>query len=581
LERRLTAVLAADVVGYSRLIRADEEGTIAALKALRADLIDPNLAKYNGRVVKLMGDGILAEFASVVDAVRTAVETQTAVAKRNAGLPEDKRIVFRVGVNLGDVVIDGDDIHGDGVNVAARLEGIAEPGGICVSDKVYEEVRDRLDVAFEDLGEQEVKNIDRPVRVWRWSGAQRAESTVTASERLQLPDMPSIAVLPFDNMSGDPEQEYFADGITEDIITELSRYRGLLVIARHSTFAYKGKSVTIPQVGEELGVAYVLEGSVRKGGDRVRVTVQLIDAARGDHIWAERFDRNLEDIFAVQDEITQIAAGTLGPKLQAVGADRVMKEDPARLSAYDLVLRASAHFYRFTRADHEECWRLAQAAIKIDPSYARAYSVLAGNLLQQRNSGYLDDLEEPLNEGLAAAQKAVSLDEQDAHAHTTLSLLCLFAERHEQAISESRRAIELNPNSAEARAYLANVLGLSGQVEEALVELDIAMRLNPHYPSNYLMILGRTLFVKGEYSAAIPPLERSINIAREYTPSRTILVACYWACGRESDAKSHAAELLSEIPGLNLNYARNVTPIRDTEIRNRFIDCLRKAGLPE
>ena len=575
-ERRLAAIVAMDLAGYSRLMGADEQGTLRRLTEHRT-VLDPIGREHGGRIIKTTGDGVLAEFPSVIEAVGFALRCQAVMAERNTDIPDDEKMLFRIGINLGDVLVQDDDIFGDGVNVAARLEALAAPGGISVSDDVMRQLRGKLDADFLDGGDAQLKNIAQPVRVWHWS----AETPATTHAALAVPDMPSIAVLPFDNMSGDPEQEYFADGITEDIITELSRYRGLMVIARHSTFAYKGKSVSIPQVGDELGVAYVLEGSIRKGGDRVRVTVQLIDAARGDHIWAERFDRNLEDIFAVQDEITQIVAGTLGPKLQAVGADRVLKEDPARLSAYDLVLRASAHFYRFTRADHEECWRLAQAAIKIDPSYARAYAVLAGNLLQQRNSGYLDDLEEPLNEGLAAAQKAVSLDEQDAHAHTTLSLLCLFAERHEQAISECRRAIELNPNSAEARAYLANALGLSDQVEEALAELDIAMRLNPHYPSNYLMILGRTLFVKGEYSAAIPPLERSISITREYTPSRTMLVACYWACGRESEAKSHAAKLLSEIPGLNLNYARNVTPIRDTEIRNRFIDCLRKAGLPE
>ena len=298
MERRLAAIMAADVVGYSRLIRADEEGTIAALKALRADLIDPKIAEHRGRIVKLMGDGMLAEFPSVVDAVRTAVETQQAVTEHNSGLPEDKRIEFRVGINLGDIIIDGEDIQGDGVNVAARLEGLAQPGGVCISGSVHEQVRDRLDVPFEDLGEKEVKNIARPVRVWQWPNDAAPVAAATEHEPLTLPDKPSIAVLPFDNLSGDPEQEFFADGMAEDIITGLSRFRSLFVIARNSTFAYKGKSPDVREVAQDLGVRYILEGSVRRGGQRIRITAQLIDAEVGSHLWAERYDRDLEDIFA-------------------------------------------------------------------------------------------------------------------------------------------------------------------------------------------------------------------------------------------------------------------------------------------
>ena len=305
MERRLAAIMVTDVVGYSRLIRSDEEGTLAALKALRTDLIDPKIAEHHGRVVKLMGDGMLAEFASAVDAVRAAVEAQRAVAERNADLPEDKRIAFRVGINLGDVVVDGDDIHGDGVNVAARLEGLAEAGGICISGGVYDQVRDRIDFPFEDLGEHQVKNIDRPVRVWRWvTDGVAAAGTASADKPLPLPDKPSIAVLAFDNLSGDPDQEYFADGIAEDIITALSKFRWFFVIDRNSSFTYKGKSVDVKQVAEELGVRYVLEGSVRKAGSRVRISAQLIDAATGNHVWAERYDRELADIFDLQDEMT-------------------------------------------------------------------------------------------------------------------------------------------------------------------------------------------------------------------------------------------------------------------------------------
>ena len=573
--------MSADVVGYSRLMGVDEDGTLAALRAHRAEMIDGKIAEHGGRIVKTMGDGLLLEFPSVVDATRCVIEVQQGMAARNQGINKDQRITFRIGVNLGDIIIEGEDILGDGVNIAARLQEISEPGGVAISGRVHDDVRDRLGAGFADTGEQSLKNIARPIQVWNWvPSTSNAKVSKMANAPLPLPEKPSIAVLPFDNMSGDPEQEYFADGITEDIITELSRYRSLMVIARNSTFAYKGKSVSIRLVGQELGVAYVLEGSIRKAGDRIRVTAQLIDAARGDHIWAERFDRRLEDIFAVQDEITQIVAGTIGPKIQAVGGDRVMNEDPARLNAYDLVLRALAHWHRFTKLDHEETRRLARAAIDIDPSYSRAYTVLAMNLMQSRNSGYLEDLEGSLKEGLIAAQKAVSLDDEDAHAHAALSSLCLFAERHEQAISECRRAVELNPNFAEARAYLANALGLAGQAEEALVELDTAMRLDPHYPPQYLMMLGRTHFVMGDYLAAIAPLERSIAISRGFTPSRTLLAACYWAAGREDEAKSHVVELLSENPILNQNYARAVTPFKDTKVRERFVDYLGKAGLP-
>ncbi len=340
MERRLAAILAADMVGYSRLIRADEEGTLAALQALRTDLIDPKIAEHHGRIVKLMGDGMLVEFGSVVDAVRAAVEVQQRVSERNAGLPDDKRIEFRVGVNLGDVIIDGDDIQGDGVNVAARVEGLAEPGGVCVSGMVYEGVRDRIDIPFEDMGEQEVKNIDRPVQVWRWVADEGAtppgaSAPLGASEPLPLPDKPSIAVLPFDNMSSDPDQEYFADGITEDIITTLSKIPDLFVISRNSTFTYKGTAVDVKQVAQDMGVRYVVEGSVRKSGQRVRITAQLIEAATGHHRWAERYDRDLSDIFALQDEITREIVTAVDVELTEGDQIRAWREGAGDMTAYE------------------------------------------------------------------------------------------------------------------------------------------------------------------------------------------------------------------------------------------------------
>ena len=373
-ERRLAAILAADMVGYSRLMEADEAETIARQKALRKELIDPKIAEHNGRIVKTTGDGVLVEFASVVDATECAVAIQRAIVEREADVPEERRIQYRVGINLGDIVIDGDDILGDGVNIAARLEGLAEPGGICVSGNVHEQLAGKIVLDFEDLGEQRVKNIKKPVRVYRVRLDGRGADMGPA---LELPDKPSIAVLPFENMSGDPEQEYFSDGIAEDIITGLSRNRGVFVIARNSTFTYKGAAVDARQVARELGVRYVLEGSVRKAGSRVRITAQLVDAATGNHVWAERYDRELEDIFAVQDDITQNIVAAIGPELVSAEIQRARRKDPKRLDAWDCTMRATWHFARVTREDMEEARRLALKAIELDPGAAPAFSVLA------------------------------------------------------------------------------------------------------------------------------------------------------------------------------------------------------------
>jgi TolB-like protein/Flp pilus assembly protein TadD len=560
----------------------DEAGTLTALKAHREELIDPTIAEHRGRIVKLMGDGALVEFASVVDAVTCAAAIQKGMTGRNDSVAEDRHFELRIGVHLGDIIVEGEDIYGEGVNVAARLEGLAEPGGVCLSGDAYRQVRGKVEVDFEDLGEREVKNLVEPLRVYRIAiNGPSPAPTLTPTKPLPLPDKPSIAVLPFDNMSGDSEQTYFADGITEDIITELSRYSDLMVIARNSSFAYKGRTVDPKTIMAELGVRYILEGSVRKAGSRIRVTAQLIDGAHGGHLWAERFDRNLEDIFAVQDEITQIVVGTLVPKLQAARANLVMNEDPARLNAYDLVLRALAHYRRFTKADHEETGRLARAAIKIDSLYSRAYSVLALNLMQSRNSGYTRDPEACLAAGLEAARMAVSLDDNDGQAHAALAMLYLFSDRHQQSITESRRAIELNPNFADGHAHLANALACSGQTAEALTELDMAMRLNPHYPAYYLMMQGRTHFVQGDYQAAIAPLERAVNVNPGFTPARTTLATCYAATGRVEEAKAVIADLLSEVPDLTVTYVRDVTPFKDPETLQRFVTCLETAGLPE
>ena len=404
MQRRLAAILAADVVGYSRLMAADEAGTLAALKALRADVIDPAIAAANGRMVKLMGDGALVEFASIVDAVECAVAIQREVAAHNEALDSEKRIEFRIGINLGEVIVDGDDIYGDGVNIAARLEGLARPGGICVSAKVFEEVSNKLDVGFEDLGPQEVKNIPTPVRAYH----VMADEPPTGAA-LALPDKPSIAVLAFANMSGDPEQEYFADGIAEDIITALSRFNWFFVIARNSSFAYKGRSPDVRAVAAELGVQYVLEGSVRKAGTRVRITAQLVDALSGRHVWAERYDRELTDIFEVQDEITTAIVGNVAPSFVAAEAQRAARKAPDNLDSWDLTMRANAHAWHHTPAEQAEARRLLESAVERDPDNTVALVGLATNYLHEFGAGLAPDPAANHRRSEAAAQRALAL----------------------------------------------------------------------------------------------------------------------------------------------------------------------------
>src|SRR6266568_3835742 len=412
-ERRLTAILAADVAGYSRLMGGDEEGTLVQLKAHRSALVDPKITEHRGRIVKTTGDGVLVEFSSVVDAVRCAVDVQRGMAERNAGVPQEKRIEFRIGINLGDIIIDGGDIFGDGVNVAARLEGIAEPGNICISDDAYRHVRDKVDVPFEDAGEQSLKNIARPVRAYRvWISG--AESRVRPA--LALPDKPSIAVLPFHNMSGDPEQEYFADGIVEDIITALSRFKSLFVIARNSSFTYKGRAVDVKQVGRELGVRYILEGSVRKAANRVRITGQLIDSATNAHLWADRFDGALEDIFDLQDQVTASVVGAIGPQLEQAEIERAKRKPTESLDAYDYFLRSMAGVHQFTRDANNDALRLFNKAIELDPEFAAAYGAAARCYAQRIANGWMVDRAREIAEADRLARRGAQLGKDDAVA---------------------------------------------------------------------------------------------------------------------------------------------------------------------
>ncbi len=575
MERRLAAILAADVVGYSRLIRADEEGTIAALKALRADLIDPKLAEHNGRIVKLMGDGMLVEFASVVDAVRAAVETQEAVTEHNADLPENKRIEFRVGVNLGDVVIDGDDIHGDGVNVAARLEGMAEPGGICVSGMVYEGVRDRIDVPFEDLGEQEVKNIDRPVRVYRVATARgRNWSMPEITGDPPVPDKPSIIILPFLNMSRDPDQDFFADGMTEDVITELSRFRSLFVIARSTSFAFKGENIDIKDVGRRLGVQYVLEGSVRKIGNRVRITAQLIEAQSAHHGWVERYDEQLEDIFAVQDAVTEEIVSTLAGSVTKAEMAQSKRARPSSLAAYDLFIRGAALFYRFDRSVNSKAVELLKSATSTDPNFSRAYSFLCNAIWHE---GLLNAKPGLNAKAWQAGQRALEIDGGE---DCTLAILGAMArgegdrDRGRELIEEALSLNPYHPHSTILRAYQYID---DGELEEGLEWANRTMRLDPIRPPWQEHCAGLALYCLGRYEEALQSFRRTVPFT---TPYVELIMAA--ACGQlalHHEASDLIRGALKVLPGYTKADFSHEYRVMENSALEHIVEGLRKAGL--
>ncbi len=588
MERRLAAIMVTDVVGYSRLIRSDEEGTLAALKALRADLIDPNIAEYHGRVVKLMGDGMLAEFASAVDAVRAAVEAQRAVAERNADLPEDKRIAFRVGINLGDVVVDGDDIHGDGVNVAARLEGLAEAGGICISGGVHDQVRDRIDVPFEDMGEQTFKNIDRPVRVWQWSVDGAVAVLKSETEPLPPPDKPSIAVLPFDNMSDDAEQGYFADGITEDIITALARCRWLRVVARNSTFAYKGKSADVRRIADELSVRYVLEGSVRRSSDRVRVTAQLIDGRDGKHLWAERYDRDLKEIFALQDEITAVIVGTIEPELEMLEEIAIRGRPTVDLSAWDCYLRGLWHLYRFTTEELETAKTLFERAIALDPSFAQAYARLAYVHIQLGWYGPREDRAERVKDATSLASQAIELDSRDPAARLSFGRALTLSGAVESGVEELRAAVALDPSFAQAHFALGQALCYLERHDEAIREIDEALRLSPRDPHLWAFLNVRAIahYIANDLEQAEADERAALRQPNATFWPYLILVAILGRQGKRAEALVAMAELRRLRPGFLHADAISELYFGDHPfMTQRFIDQfaadVRNAGLPE
>jgi len=582
-ERRLSAIFAGDVAGYCRLMEVDEEGTLARLNAHRREFLEPNIAEHRGRIVKRTGDGILIEFVSAVDAVRCAVEQQRGMAERNMGISPDRRIELRVGIHVGDIIIEDDDIFGDGVNIAARLESIAQPGGICISDDAYRQVRGKLNVNFQDSGEQELKNIARPVRVYQLRPEASGEARASAGG-LALPDKPSIAVLAFQNLSGDIEQEFFADGIAEDIITALSKAHWLFVIARNSSFTYKGKPVDVRQVGKELGVRYVLEGSVRKAGNRVRITSQLIDASSGHHVWAERYDRALEDIFAVQDEITHSIIGAIAPGIVAAEIKRSEGKDAAELGQWERVMRAHWHVQRLTREDCLQAMRLIDEILQRDPKNALALADLAYNW---HMGGLFGWTEEPLPVATErvgeAARRAVAADDQDATAQTSLGLYELFTNRHDEAIKRLQRAIELDPNSSFARGYLGIAYSFGGEPDRSLAALEEAKRLSPR---DFLMVIwhigGAWSHLHAEhFAASMDCAKQAIEFNPYFPDSHGVLAASAAHLGRMTEARAGLDGFVRLLPGLTLGDPRLIRPFRRPKDRERFLDGLRKAGLPK
>ncbi len=627
MERRLAAILAADVVGFSRLVGEDEEGTLSRLKATRMEVIEPRLARHHGRMVKLMGDGALVEFASVVDAVNCAVDIQQAVNQRAADQAERDRILYRIGINVGDIVVEGDDILGDGVNIAARLEGLAEPGGICISAKVYDEVHGKLDFAYDDLGKKRVKNIQEPVRVFAVRAgdpADRGSTGYVAPARrkslalplmtaaaaviligagltvwlrpweagvapvatpAQLPvlsdDRPSLAVLPFDNLSGDPEQEYFVDGMTEDLITDLSQVSGLLVIARNSVFAYKDRAVNVQQIGRELGVKYVLEGSVRRAGNRVRINAQLVNTLDGTHIWAERFDREITDVFALQDAVTRKLVTALAITLTQSEEQRLSRSGEVSPEAFDMLLRGLDRLGRYTPEDNRLSRDYFERALALDPNFARAHADLAFSYSMELLSGWTASPEESLLLAKKHGDLAIGLDPSLREVHFAMASVYLKERRFEEAIEASLRAIKIDPNYADAYVQMAWLQMYAGRAGEGIELIEQAMRLNPHYSFFYSTVRGQIAFQLKRFEEAATAFEAAVNRNPQFPMAHQFLAATYARLGRIEDAEWEAGELLTLLPDFTLSAERARAPYKREEDLDLYIEGLRKAGLPE
>jgi len=623
-KRKLTAILSADVEGYSRLMREDEEATVRTITAYRAAMAKL-IQQYRGRVVDSPGDNLLAEFGSVVDAVNCAVEVQRELAERNAELPSERKMEFRIGVNLGDVIEEGERIYGDGVNIAARMEGLAEGGGICISGTVYDSIEAKLGLEYEYLGEQAVKNIPKPVRVYRvlsfpgaaahrvvkakravrrtwrnmvlaiaailivgaavaiWQFYFRAPSMEVASvEKMAfpLPDKPSIAVLPFVNMSDDPKQEYFSDGLTDQIINGLSKVPNLFVIARNSTFTYKGKPVKVQRVAEDLGVKYVLEGSVQRTADRIRITAQLIDATTGHHLWSERYDRNLEDIFAIQDDITMEIMKAMQVKLTRGEQARLWgKHETTNLEAYGKFMEARAYILRVTKEDVAHGRQLVEEAIALDPEFAGAYAMLGWTHFFDARFGWTESRANSIKMAFKYAEKALEMDDTLDYSYALLSAVYLVKRQHEKAVAAAEHAHTLNPNGALVYNTLAGVVGCSGRWEESIIYGKKSIRLNPFPPPNSFHWLGRAYFMTGQYDEAILTFKKALGVNPNYLPAHAFLAATYSSLGREAEATAAAKEVLRINPKFSLESYAKTLPYKNKADIERYVAALRKAGL--
>ena len=579
-ERRLAAILAVDVAGYSSLMGADEEGTLAAMRAVRRELGDPKIREHRGRIVKTTGDGLLVEFASVVDAVRCAVEVQHEMIARNTGVPAERRLEFRMGINVGDIIIEDGDIFGDGVNIAARLEALAEPGGICLSASAYDQVRDRLDIAFADLGEKQVKNIVRPVRVYsigqrsRDPQAAEAQAAQAMSAPPPVSEKPSIAVLPFQNISGDPEQEYFADGMVEDITTALSRIPWLFVIARNSSFTYKGQAVDVKQVSRELGVRYVLEGSVRKAGNRIRITGQLIDAVTGAHLWADRFDGSPEDVFELQDKVASSVAGIIEPALQAAETARSANRPTNDLTAYDLYLRAYAMILSSTR-QVAEALRLLEQAIARDPRYGPALAWAALCYFRLVGDGRSEDPAADRLKGTDFARRALEVAGDDPNILANVALaLAYFGEDIGAMMALVDRALALNPSFARGWNISSSLRNWAGQPDIAIEHMETSLRLSPRARVGTSLVgIGSAHFVSRRFDQAVPILLRAIQEDPSHPLAYRYLAACYAHMGRLDDAR----EVITRLRTVTSLVIPDLSYLRNTEYRELFLSGLRLA----
>jgi adenylate cyclase len=583
-ERRLAAILAADVVGYSRLVSTDEADALSRLSRLRRDIIEPSIAGHSGRLFKVMGDGFLAEFASAVQAVSCAIAIQTETEAAASGFDDAQKMRLRIGIHVGDVMVEGEDLMGDGINIAARLESIAAAGGISISRPVHDQVRDRIKVAFDDQGEVTLKNIARPVQVFTVAGAKSAVPVKATASALALPDKPAIAVLPFQNMSGDAEQEHFADGMVEDIITGLSRSKALLVIARNSTFTYKGKAVDIKQVGRELGVRYVLEGSVRKSGNRVRITGQLIDAANGTHLWADRFDGLLDDVFDLQDRVTSSVIGAISPQLERAEIERAQRKPTESLRAYDYYLRALAAGYRFTREANLEMIELTRAASAIDPQFALPYALAAFSFTQRKAFGWSTNIADEISETSRLVRYAIELDRDDARvlAMAGFGLVYVVGDVEEGAIFLAR-AIQLDPNLVLARTWMGWTKVYLGDMDGAIEQLEVALRVNPLDPLRHTIstAMAYAHFFAGRNAEASALATDVVRQQANFVPGQRIMMACHAMAGRIDEARQACAAALRIDPTQRISVSNARAPFRRPQDIDKLEQAFRIAGMPE